>query len=68
MGREPAAIACDVGGGDLRPAWSRHKQVSRNDELCYHNDFQRCRVIAQEVLVTCRHDVRVARFVGQIQL
>ena len=48
MGRGHDAIACDAGGGDLRPAWSRQKQVSRNDELRYHNDFQRGRVIAQE--------------------
>jgi hypothetical protein len=39
--------------GDLRPAWSRQKQVSRNDELRYHNDFQRRRVIAQERSVRC---------------
>jgi hypothetical protein len=30
MGRGHDAIACDPGGGDLRPAWSRQKQVSRN--------------------------------------
>jgi hypothetical protein len=43
MGRGHDAIACAAGGGDLRPAWSRQKQVSRNDELRYHNDFQRRR-------------------------
>jgi hypothetical protein len=58
MGRGHDAIACDAGGGDLRPAWSRQKQVSRNDELRYHNDFQRRRVIAQERSVDRRHDVR----------
>jgi hypothetical protein len=49
MGRGHDAIACDAGGGDLRPAWSRQKQVSPNDELRYHNDFQRRRVIAADV-------------------
>jgi len=43
MGRGHDAIACDAGGGDLRPAWSRQKLVSGNDELRYHNDFQRRR-------------------------
>ncbi|MDT7722813.1 MAG: hypothetical protein QOE94_3824 [Mycobacterium sp.] len=43
MGQGHDAIACDAGGGDLRTAWSRQKQLSRNDELRYHNDFQRRR-------------------------
>jgi len=65
MGRGHDAIACNASGGDLRPAWSRQKQVSRNDELRYHNDFQRRRVIARERSVDCRHDVRSPHSSGE---